>query len=161
MKLLDDIVLRDSVEIGVPPDRVFGFFLRITDDASYRDWHPVDHVAFRWLKGNPWEEGSVARAEEYLHGKLHKLKFRVFKVTPGREIVYGPPCRFLRFYFPGNRFLMEPAGNGCIFTAECRLRIGRIVTLLAGRKVEEGLSSVRRHMKEEGENLKNILEQTD
>ncbi len=160
MKILENIVLKDSVEIGVPPDRVFGFFLRITDDESYQKWHPVDHVAFRWLKGNPWEEGSVARAEEYLHGKLYKLKFCVLKVVPGREIVYGPPSRLLRIYFPGNRFVMEPVENGCVFTAECRLRIGRIATLLAGRKLEKGLSSVRRHMREEGENLKTILEKT-
>jgi len=30
--------------------------------------------------------------------------------------------------------------------------------LLAEKKVEGGLSSVRKHMKEEGENLKKILE---
>jgi hypothetical protein len=29
--------------------------------------------------------------------------------------------------------------------------------LLAKKKVEQGLSSVRKHMKEEGENLKKIL----
>jgi uncharacterized protein YndB with AHSA1/START domain len=91
MKLLEDIVLTDSVEIAVPPEKVFEFLIGIVDDASYRAWHPDDHVAFRWTRGAPWEEGSVAYAEEYLHGKLHKVKFRVDRVVPPREIVYAPP----------------------------------------------------------------------
>jgi len=36
-------------------------------------------VSFRWLKGQPWVEGSVIYAEEYIHGKLHKLKFKITK----------------------------------------------------------------------------------
>jgi hypothetical protein len=33
-----------------------------------------------------------------------------------------------------------------------------LVKLLAKNRLEQGLSSVRKHMKEEGENLKRILE---
>ena len=75
MKLLEDIVLTDSIEIHATPEEIFAFFLQIVDDASYRAWHPEDHVAFRWIKGKPWQERSVAYAEEYIHGKLHKFKF--------------------------------------------------------------------------------------
>ncbi|KPK86016.1 MAG: hypothetical protein AMJ94_18425 [Deltaproteobacteria bacterium SM23_61] len=161
MKLLEDIVLTDSVEIGVTPDKVFDFFLQMIDDASYRRWHPNDHLVFRWIKGNPFEVGSVAYAEEYLHGKLHKAKFCVSKVVPNREIVYTPVSRILKIFFPRNRFNVEPKGDGCIFRAEVHLRIGRIAKALAKRKVEIALSSVRQHMKEEGENLKRILEKRD
>lgn len=159
MKLLEDVVLTDSVEIGVPPEKVFAFLLGIIDSESYRQWHPKDHVRFRWIKGAPFEVGSVAYSEEYLHGQLHKAKFLVSRVVPNREIVYTPVSRLLRIFFPGNRFRVEPAGNGCIFTAEVHLRIGRIAKTLAKRKLEAGLSSVRKHMREEGENLKRILEQ--
>jgi hypothetical protein len=159
MKLLEDIVLTDSVEIGVAPEKVFDFFLQIVDDASYRAWHPADHVAFRWIKGNPWDEGSVAYAQEYLHGKLHKLKFRVSKVVPNREVVYTPVSRLLRIFFPENRFEIEHSGDGCIFTAKGHFRFGQIAKALAKRKLEVGLLSVRKHMKEEGENLKRILEE--
>ena len=155
----EDIVLTDSVEIGVTPDKVFNFFLQIVDDASYRKWHPDDHVVWRWIKGNPLEVGSVAYAEEYLHGKLHKLKFCVSKVVPNREIVYIPLSRLLRIFLLENRFEIEPSRDGCIFTATFHLRIGRIAKALAKRKLEVGLSSARKHMKEEGENLKRILEE--
>jgi uncharacterized protein YndB with AHSA1/START domain len=158
MKLLEDIVLTDSVEIAVPPEKVFEFLIGIVDDASYRAWHPEDHVAFRWVRGAPWEEGSVACAEEYLHGRLHKLTFRVDEVVPQRKIVYAPPSRILRVFFPENRFEIRPSERGCIFAAQGHFRFGRIAKALAKRKLEIGLSSVRQHMKEEGENLKRTLE---
>ena len=74
------------------------FFLNVVDDTSYRAWHPEDHVALRWIKGEPWEEGSVLYAEEYLHGKLHKLKMLITKVVPNRRIEFAPQSRILRIF---------------------------------------------------------------
>ena len=161
MKLLEDIVLTHSIEIRTTPEKIFGFFLQIVDDASYRAWHPEDHVAFRCIKGEPCQEGSVVYAEEYIHGKLHKLKFLVKEVVPNRKIEFVPLARLLRIYFPRNTFLIEPRDGSCMFTASCLLRVGRLVKLLARKKLERGLSSVRKHMKEEAENLKRILEERD
>jgi hypothetical protein len=161
MKLLEDIVLTDSIEISTTPEKIFGFFLQIVDDASYQAWHPEDHIAFRWIKGEPWQEGSVAYAEEYIHGKLHKFKFLIKKVIANREIELVPLSRFLRIYFPRNRLLIEPRDGSCVFTASGVLRVGRVAKLLAKSRLEQGLSSVRKHMKEEGENLKRILEKRD
>lgn len=158
MALFDEVVLTDSVEIQTTPDKVFDFLTGIRDDESYRTWHPEDHVAFRWLRGEPWQVGSVAYAEEYLHGKLHKLKLRVTEVVPNRKIVYAPPSRLLRFFFPHNVFLIEPKGEACVFTATGSMRIGRLARALAGKKVEDGIQGVRKHMKEEGERLKQIQE---
>lgn len=161
MKLLEDIVLADSIEIHATPERIFGFFLQIVDDASYRAWHPEDHVAFRWIRGEPWQEGSAAYAEEYIHGKLHKFNFLVNKVVANREIELVPLSRFLRIYFPRNTLLIERRNASCVFTASGVLRVGPLAKLLARNKLERGLSSVRKHMKEEGENLKRILETRD
>lgn len=157
MKLLEDIILTHSVEIRTTPEKIFAFF-RNLDDANYRVWHPEDHVSFRWMKGEPWEEGSVLHAEEYLHGKLHKLKFQVTKVVPNRRIEFAPRSRFLRFYFPKNTFEVEPKGDTCVFTASGHLRVGRLAKMLARRKLKQGLASVKKHIQEEGENLKRILE---
>jgi len=158
MKLLEDIVITDSIEIHTTPEEVFRFFLQIVDDASYQAWHPEDHVAFRWIKGEPWQKGSVAYSEEYLHGKLHKFRFLINKVVANREVELVPLPRFLRIFFQGNTFSIEPREGSCVFTASGVMRVGRLARLLAGRKIEEGLSGVRKHMKEEGENLKRILE---
>ena len=158
MKLLEDVTLTDSIEIKATPEEVFSFFMGIVDDASYQAWHPEDHVSFRCIKGEPWRKDSVAYAEEYIHGKLHRFKFLIKEVVPNRKIELVPLSRFLRIYFPRNTFLIESRDHSCVFTASGVLRVGRLAKLLAGRKFEHGLSSVRKHMKEEGENLKRILE---
>jgi len=158
MKLLEDVILTDSIEIETTPEKVFGFFLQIVDDASYQAWHPEDHVTFRWIKGEPWQKDSVAHAEEYIHGKLHKLKFLITEVVPNRKIEFAPLSRFLRIFFPKNTFSIEPKEHSCVFTASGHLRIGRLAKTLARKKLEHGISCVRKHMKEEGENLKRILE---
>ncbi len=97
-------------------------------------------------------------AEEYIHGKLHKLKFVVTRVVPGKIIEYAPVSRLLRIYFPKNTFTVQPKGDVCIFTASGTYRVGWLVKTFARKSLERGLSSVRKHMKEEGENLKRILE---
>lgn len=158
MKLIEDMTLTDSIEIRATPETVFGFLVSLVDDESYLAWHPEDHVALRWLKGNPWEEGSVVYAEEYIHGKLHKFKFLVTKVVPNREIEYVPLSRLLRIYFAKNKFTIEPRGDTCVFTATGSLRVGWLVRTFAKGKLEFGLSCVKKHMKEEGENLKRVLE---
>jgi hypothetical protein len=67
------VELRKYKKMAFFEDRVL---TGIVDDDSYRAWHQKDHVRLRWLEGKPWAEGSVMYAEEYLHGKLHKLKLR-------------------------------------------------------------------------------------
>ena len=71
------ITLKDSREIHATPEKVFKWLVQsLKDKKSYQAWHP-DHVDIRWIKGEPLQEGSIVYAEEYLHGDLHKLKFRI------------------------------------------------------------------------------------
>jgi len=158
MALLNEVTLTDSIEIKTTPEKIFGFLINLVDDESYRAWHTDDHVSLRWIEGQPWEEGSVVHAEEYIHGKLHKLTFVVTKVVPNAEIEYVPVSRFLRKYFPKNTFHIEPKEGTCLFTATGTYRVGWLVRTFAKKRLDRGLSSVRKHMKEEGENLKRILE---
>ena len=124
----------------------------------HRAWHKEDHVSFRWLKGNPWTEGSVLYAEEYIHGKLHKLKFEITKIVPSRRIEYSPTSRFVRKFFPKNEFIIEQKGESSLFTARGTYRVGKLGKIFFRKAIENGLLSVRKHMREEGENLKIILE---
>jgi len=161
MAFLEEIVLTDSIEIKTTPEKIFRFLIGLVDDESYRAWHQEDHVALRWLKGQPWEEGSVAYSEEYLHGKIHRFKFTVTKVVPNKEIEYAPVSRLLRRYFPGNRFSIEQKGGTCVFKASGIFRHGRLIRSFFKKHLEQNLASVKKHMKEEGENLKRILEKND
>ena len=158
MALLEDMTLTDSIEIKTTPEKIFNFLMSLVDDESYRAWHNKDHVTLRWLKGAPWQEGSVVYAEEYIHGKLHKLKFTVTKVVPNERIEYAPTSKFLRIYFPKNEFIIEQKGDSCLFIASSTYRIGWIAKTFFKKVLEKGITSVTKHMKEEGENLKEILE---
>ncbi|MGD2185466.1 MAG: SRPBCC family protein [Desulfobacterales bacterium] len=150
MPLLEDITLTDRIEIQTTPEKIFNFLLHLVDVESYRTWHPQDHVAFRWLKGKPGEEGSVAYAQEYIHGKWHKLKIRITKVVPNREIEYVPSARLLRRYFPKNTFSIEPKEETSLFTAAGTYRVDWMARTFARKKLDHGLARVRKHMRQEG-----------
>ena len=147
------MIVTDSIKIKAPPEKVFNFLRGLKDDESYKAWHP-DHVVLRWVEGGPFQEGSVLYFEEYLHGKLHKAKFICTKVIPNRLIEYRPPFP-LSIFFPQNQFAIESTSDGgCIFTATIKIRMGPFSRKLSGKQIE----GVKRHMKEEGENLKTALE---
>jgi len=152
------IILSDSIEVEATPEEVFEWLVqRMRDKESYQAWHP-EHVDIRWIKGRPVEEGSIVCADEYLHGVLHKLKFRIVKIVPNRRIEYRSlfPLSLLS---PGNTFDIEPKGNGgCIFTARGSLRLPRWLFERLHKRHKGKIEATKRHMKEEGENLKRALE---
>ena len=153
------ITLKDSIEVEATPEEVFNWFVqRLQDKESYQAWHP-DHVDIRWIRGEPLQEGSVLYAEEYLHGVLHKLKFRIRKVVPTRLIEYRSlfPLSLLA---PGNSFIIEPKGEGrCMFIAQGSLRIPRWLFERMHPKHKGKIDATERHMREEGENLKRAVEE--
>jgi len=147
------MILTDSIKIKASSEKIFNFLTGLKDDDSYRTWHP-DHVVMRWIKGEPFTEGSIVYFEEYLHGKLHKAKFICTKVIPNQLIAYRPQFP-LSIFFPGNQFIIEPVDEeSCIFTATVKARMGPLAKALSRKQIE----GVKRHMKEEGENLKAIVE---
>jgi hypothetical protein len=116
-------------------------------------------VDLRWIKGEPLQEGSVVYAEEYLHGELHKLKFRIVKVVPNRLIEYRIlfPISLLS---PANSFVIEPKGEDrCVFTAQGSLRIPRWLFTWMHPKHKGKIEATERHMREEGEHLKRAVEE--
>jgi hypothetical protein len=144
MRLLEDIVLTESIAIRAMPEKVFRFFLNIVDDATYRARYPEDHVALRWIKGEPWEEGSVVYAEQCLHGRRHKLKLLIMKVVPTRRIEFAALSRILRVYFPKNTISTEPKENSGVFTATGCVRVGWLLKNFAGKKLRYGLSCAKK-----------------
>jgi hypothetical protein len=154
------ITLRDTVEIETPPQKIFEWFAHL--DENFRTWHPKDHVECRYLKGSPLEQDSVLYFEVYLLGKLQKAKFHITNVVPNSKIEYrlGFPLSLLG---GGGAFIMEPRGADSVFIQDVYL--GRKTPLLGtmldvfikiflGRLNED----YKRHIAEEGQNLKRIME---
>jgi uncharacterized protein YndB with AHSA1/START domain len=145
------VLFRDVTTIDAPPERVFAFFAAMA--ANYRRWHP-DHLGYRWLSGNGLHEGATASFEERIGGKLLTKRVCFAHVEPGRYVAMAPTNRLMRLVLPRLSFRMEPEGPGCRLTAEIVVRTGPVGAWLNRREFD----AVRRHMREEGENLKRLLE---
>ena len=106
------ITLRDAIEIKASPEQIIDFFLNFKE--NFYAWHP-DHVECRYLTPGPLKENSVIYFEEYLHGKLHKLKLRITLIKPNSRIEYKT--------FMGTKgvFIMEPKGTSTLFLAEMHM----------------------------------------
>lgn len=143
--------LEDKIEIDAPAEDVFAWFMRL--DRNYRSWHPA-HSGCRWLKGEPFREGSVLCTEEELHGKRHRLRSGIRRIERNRLIEYS----FLfpvSIISPGGSFAFENSGDGCLFTATITFRLGWLISKVFKSRME----GCTRHMREEGENLKRLLQQ--
>jgi hypothetical protein len=144
------MIVSDSVDINAAPEAVFAWFAEL--DKHYREWHP-DHRDCYWQKGKGLTPGAVLYAEEILHGKLHRLRYRMTEVRPGQ---------FARFRLlgaigllvPRGEFRVEATDSGARFTATLFPRCGRLLKLLLPKQV----SALITHQQEEGKNLKGIFE---
>jgi hypothetical protein len=86
------------------------------------------------------------------------LKFKVTKIETNKRIEYTPVSRFIRKFFPKNEFIIEQKVESCLFIASGTYRVGWIGKTFFNRAIENSFSRVKKHMQEEGENLKTILE---
>ncbi len=158
MKIFEDIIIEDSIEIKAKPNAAFNFITSLVDNESYQKWHPKDHVSLQWKKGEPWQKDSVVVVKEYVHGVKHTFKFIVTKVIENQLIEYKPKSKFLRMFIPMNSFVFNSTLDGCIFTAKGCYRVGRLGKLLAKKYIDKGIESMKLHLREEGQNLKNTIE---
>lgn len=143
--------LRDSIWIRTTPERIFRFFENM--DAHYLDWHP-DHLLFRWEKGKGVRAGVIFYFEEIIGGKRMKKRVHFTRVVPDRHLEFTFTNRLLALVVPRLAFRFAPQGEGTRFEAEIQIRTGPIGAWLNRREFD----AVRQHMREEGENLKRMLE---
>jgi len=147
------VTLVDSIGINAAPEHVFTWLTNLRSAKDYQVWHP-DHTEWRWVKGKPFQEGSVVHCEEYLHGELHRLKFVCTNIVSNRLIDYRPLFPWSMVMLSSS-FAIGPKGEGgAIFTATIKFRSFPFIE----RVLKSQLGAIRLHMKEEGENLKKILE---
>lgn len=146
--------LRDSIRIRAAPGQVFGWLESLPD--NYESWHP-DHVSCRVLSGSMSRVGSEIECKEYLHGKFHSMRFRLTGLDPGRRIEY----QIIRL--GRGVFEVVPAGDGVEFAAEIDIGpdaavIGWLADAFLRTFLRRRLEAMRQHMREEGQNLKTIME---
>lgn len=144
--------LRHSIDIHAPPATVYEWFLHL--DRHYRQWHP-DHRDCCWLKGDGTNVGDVLFASEILHGVLHRLRFRMTRIEPGRFMGFRV-LGLIGLLVPTGYFSVEPTAVGARFCAGLQVRGGWLLRFL----MPGHYRALTTHMREEGENLKQLLEQS-
>ena len=146
------MLLKDCIQIQAPAESAFNFFQNMAD--NYVRWHP-DHLKFAWLEGDSVEVGSVFYFEERIGNELEKKAMRFTAVKQNRFLEFTPVSKIVRFFMPKLRFAMDPVDeNSCHFTATINLRVGPILPRIYAKEFDV----VRQHMREEGKNLKSLLE---
>ena len=148
------ILLKNSIEIHTTASEVFTWLESMPQE--YRSWHP-DHVACNILHGSMLEVGSKIECEEYLHGKLHSMRFHITKVVPGRRV------EFVIERMGSGAFEVQANNDTVRFMAEVDIGsdspiIGSLFDFIFSWFFRRRIEAMRQHMAEEGENLKAILE---
>lgn len=148
----------DTIEINASAEKVFDYLVdHMTDSERYQQWHP-EHRVMEWIKGDPMAEGSVAYCEEYLEDQLQKLKFKFTRVERPRRIEYRVLFP-LSLFAPGNAFDIQPLGEDrCKLVASGKINMSEKTFLKMHEYHAEKMRLTKRHMKEEGENIKQALE---
>ena len=149
------ISLRDSIEIQTTPQELFAWLGRMPQE--YEAWHQ-DHVVCRVLHGSMLEVGSEIECQEYLHGKLHIMRFRMTKIVPDKRV------EFEVVGMGRGTFEAQQTGDAVMFVAGLDIGydapiIGRLFDFIFAWFFEQRIESMRQHMVEEGENLKQLLEE--
>lgn len=160
MSLVKDVVITESMEIKTTPEKLFNYLTNIEDDESFKRLN-ADNVGFQWLSGKPWTVGSIAFAEKYLHGKLHKFKFIVTEIVPNKHIEYRPVSKLMQRFFPKKEFIIETKDTTSLFISSATFRIGWIGKTFFKKSIDSGLADFRNYLKKEGKNLKAILESSN
>jgi hypothetical protein len=146
------MILREtSPTIRAAPEEVFAFFAGM--ETNYGRWHP-DHRWFRWIDPPALEPGVRFQFQERLDGKLLTKTVRFTRIEPGTLIAFAPTSRLFRLVLPRIAFHIRPTDGGVTVTQELQIRTGPLGAWINRREFD----AVRRHMREEGENLRRLLE---
>ena len=144
--------LRESIEINATPEAIWDWFLHIAE--NYLEWHP-SHVKAIWETETSSELGSILYAEEYIEDDFLKMKSKLTELIPNKLYRFKT-VGTLKLILAGGSFEIEPSENGSIFTATLDFHMGKLLSKLAKKTMQQ----ISQHMFEEGENLKKILERS-
>jgi hypothetical protein len=147
--------LSHSIEIEAAPEEIWEFFENL--ENNYTTWHPRDHVLFKWTGGEPMEAGSTFYAEQYVKGKLTKYRGDISEAVPNRKIVFRLSFP-MSLFSPKFEWRVEPKGSNSVFTAITYIRGGGLYKRFFKNWWGKLVEAHDRHVGEEGENLKRILE---
>ena len=149
--------MTSTTEIATRPEKVWDFFLNLED--NYKRWHPEEHEYWRWKKGNPLEIGAKIDSLEIVDGHKSRIRAVVVDSIENEKIGLKPNWP-ISIMCPKLEWIIEDKGDKVDFIAKTYYKFGKIFRTLNKNAASEIMDLTQKHMDEEGENLKRILEST-
>jgi len=143
----------DKTIIFCTPQKAYSklvYFFQST--AHYKEWHK-DHISCYWNKGKDFSVNSILYAKELLNGIPFLLGFKIIKNDPNKEIEFKMLFPFL-LLCRGGYFIFLHNNTMTEITAQLEFRGGNIIRKVFNKEIE----SIRKHMREEGQNIKKNVE---
>lgn len=156
------VKISEETIIQTKAENVWNFLTTLHEGDNYKKWHPTDHIKFVCLKGDEETVGSQLYFEEHIGKSILKLSYQISVSEKNRYLEYRATFPFSLFHLGKGSFRITKLGNGEVkMTAYIEYGydlalignlIDKIVDLFFKRK------SLEKHVQEEGENIKKILE---
>ncbi len=155
VKLEKHMTFVHEVDIKTSPDKIWDFLININE--NYSVWHPKDHILFQWTKGAPFKTGSTFYAEQYMMGEKVKYNGKITESIPGEKIT-------MTFSFPLSlitekiEMIIENKGTNSTFKHITYMKFKYLSRTIFKKQNIKLLNDMDVHIREEGENMKRILE---
>jgi hypothetical protein len=155
MTLKKQMTLVHDVEIKTSSDKIWEFLVNI--EKNYPAWHPKDHILFHWTKGAPFEAGARFYAEQFMMEEKVKYKGKITECIPGKKIT-------MKFSFPLSlitekiEMIIENHGTYSIFKHITYMKFKFLSRTIFRKQNIRMLNDMDAHIRTEGGNMKNILE---
>jgi len=149
------MVIRSQIEIKTTLEKIEGWLRNL--DRNYKKWHP-DHRKWINLTGS-LNEGDIFYFEEYICKRLYRAKCKITKIKRNKKtsIEFKIISSLNRIFIEKGTFIIETKGDSCMFIATLSFRFGWLILIFFKR----GIEAIKKHMEEEGKNLKRLLEERD
>jgi len=145
--------LTDRVTIKAAPRAVFDALIHVFSSTdNYRAWNH-DHISCEWIRGRDFCPGSRMFAEEYLHGKPHRMRFAITGSEPPYGFHYKMGFPFSLACRAGF-FKIKQEGDSVVLEAGLSFRFKALILFFLKKR----MLSLVRHMKEEGIALREMVE---
>lgn len=157
-------IITEETIIKTSPENIWNFLTSLHTDDNYKKWHPADHVVYILRKGDMTKVGGAAYFVEHMGNFTLKLTYttKVANYPTYLEYRAVPPLSWLHAGRGSFQMLpVDPKTTRFIAYVEYGYNmpiIGTIIDLVIEKFIR--YEDARKHMHEEGENLKAILEKS-
>ena len=156
------IEIHEDTIIRSEPEKIWNFLTELHVNDNYKKWHPKDHITHYIIGRDMKRVGSQAYFEERIGKRILRAKYTLIKSNYPTYLEYEPVFPFSRLNIFRGYFKIEPtARHESKLTAYVGYGFrmpffGWLLDWIVPKFFPTEL--VKKHMHEEGVNLKRVVE---